>query len=50
MKGSEFITKIQDSEIVSSANIEIIKDDDKIQLILNRIYCNKKLFGYYHYI
>ena len=50
MKGFEFITKIQDSEIVSSANIENIKDDDKIQLVHNRIYCNKRLVGCYHYI
>ncbi len=51
MKGLEFITKIQDSEIVSSSvNKYYIKDDDEIQLIDNRIYRYGKLIGYYHYI
>ena len=49
MKGSEFITKIQDGEIGSSA-IEEIKEDDKIQLIANRIYRNGECIGNYHYI
>ena len=51
MKGSEFITKIQDGDIGSSSDyIEDIKEDDEIQLIDNRIYWNEKLIGYYHYI
>ncbi len=51
MKGSEFITKIQDNEIGSSSEyVKDIKNDDDILLINNRVYCNKKLFGYYHYI
>lgn len=50
MKGSELITKIQDSEIGSSSYLEDIKEDDKIQLIHNRIYCNGKYIGNYHYI
>ncbi len=51
MKGSEFITKIQDGGIgTSSVNRYYIKDDDEIQLIDNRVYRNEKLIGYYHYI
>ncbi len=51
MKGSEFITKIQDGEIGSSSvNKYYIKDDDEIQLIDNRIYRNGKCIGNYHYI
>ena len=49
MKGSDFIDLLQDSEISSSTvSAETIKEDDKIQLIANRIYINGKLEGYCH--